>query len=196
MKRLFLTLTMICSLLLPSITKADNVDAGAFVIRLGDKVIASLASNRSIENTKQTLADIMQTSFDMQGISAFAMGRHWNSATPAQQEEFQKLFFNYVLNQYSRTFSKYSGQNFKLKGSPISSGSTTIVSTEIVSPSGSQPVRVDWHLKGDAGNYKIFDVMVEGVSQAMTQREEVSSVIQQNSGSVDALLETLRKRAN
>jgi phospholipid transport system substrate-binding protein len=67
--------------------------------------------------------------------------------------------------------------------------------SQIALPNGSQPpVKVVWRVSGSNNNYKVTDVMVEGVSMAVTQRQEFASVIQRGGGQIDPLLKLLRDK--
>ena len=67
----------------------------------------------------------------------------------------------------------------------------TIVSTVILQRSG-PPVNVDWRIRAGDDSYKVVDVIVEGVSMVITQRDEFSSVIRRSGGNVEGLLAKLR----
>src|SRR5262249_26267570 len=126
-------------------------------------------------------------------IARFVLGRYWNLATPEQQRDYQRLFADMIVKVYSGRFSMYSGETLKVTGSRQESGSDSIVSSQILRPSG-PPVSVDWRVRDRNGDYKIIDVAVEGVSMGVTQRDEFSSVIQRGGGTVDALIKELRRR--
>ena len=70
----------------------------------------------------------------------------------------------------------------------------TLVHSEIVDPSGKPPVRVDWRLLKPKDEFKIIDVVIEGVSMAITQRQEYASVIQRSGGKLEGLTNALSKR--
>ena len=70
----------------------------------------------------------------------------------------------------------------------------SLVSSEIVRPNGAPPAKVDWLLTEHDGAYKISDVIVEGVSMAVTQRSEFASVIQRHGGQVEGLITALRQK--
>ena len=70
----------------------------------------------------------------------------------------------------------------------------SVVSSEIVRPNGAPPAKVDWLLTQHDGAYKISDVIVEGVSMAVTQRSEFASVIQRHGGQVQGLITALRQK--
>jgi phospholipid transport system substrate-binding protein len=56
------------------------------------------------------------------------------------------------------------------------------------------PIKVDWHLTAQNGSYKINDVVVDGISMAVTQRSEFTSAIERQGGQVQALLATLHQQ--
>ena len=72
--------------------------------------------------------------------------------------------------------------------------SDRLVQSRIAQPNGAPPLKVDWRVGKSAKGYKINDVVVEGVSMAVTQRQEFASVIQRNGGQIDALLKLLREK--
>ena len=89
--------------------------------------------------------------------------------------------------------AEYSGETLRVTGSrPAPDGE--LVSSEIVRANGQPPARVEWLLTPQNGAYKISDVIVEGVSMAVTQRSEFASVIQRNGGQVEGLITALRQK--
>jgi phospholipid transport system substrate-binding protein len=59
---------------------------------------------------------------------------------------------------------------------------------------GLQPLKVNWRVRARGENFKIIDIIVEGISMGQTQRSEFASVIRQNGGDIENLLSLLRKR--
>ncbi len=53
---------------------------------------------------------------------------------------------------------------------------------------------VDWRVRQVGGGYKVVDILVEGVSMALTQRSDFASVIQRGGGDIEVLLEQLRQK--
>ena len=64
----------------------------------------------------------------------------------------------------------------------------------MISPGSTSPLRIDWRLVNDAGAYTISDVIVEGVSMAVTQRSEFASVIQRHGGQIQGLIDLMRQK--
>ena len=94
---------------------------------------------------------------------------------------------------YAARLSGFGGETFKIRASRPDDGAT-IVSTDILSPNGTTPLKVDWRLVSEDGKYKITDVVVEGVSMLVTQRSEFASVIQRHGGQVRGLLTLMREK--
>ena len=136
--------------------------------------------------------ELFREDFDIPGIGQFVLGRYWRTATPEQQQEFLRLFQEYIVQAYSSRLGEYGGEPFRVTGSRPS-GEETVVSSEIDRRGGNR-VQVDWYLTSRGGRQKITDVYVGGVSMKVTQRDEFASVIQRNGGRVDALLAQLRQR--
>lgn len=122
------------------------------------------------------------------------LGRYWRLASPEQQQEFLKLFDDYVVYVYTARLSDFEGEQFKINGERPDQGAV-IVSTDVITPGAPSPLRVDWRLVDDDGSYKISDVIVEGVSMLVTQRSEFASVIQRHGGQLEGLLDVMREKA-
>ncbi|MHA1598258.1 MAG: MlaC/ttg2D family ABC transporter substrate-binding protein [Alphaproteobacteria bacterium] len=124
------------------------------------------------------------------------LGRYWKKASKQEQTEYMNLFEDLLVVTYVDRFSKYSGENLKVKKSTASGAKDIVVFSEIVRLNNAAPLNVDWRVRARDEGFKIIDVMVEGVSMGQTQRSEFASVIRQNGGKVEGLLVELRKRVS
>jgi len=127
------------------------------------------------------------------GIARFVLGRYWRKASEEEQQEFVKLFEDYVVFVYTARFANFGGETIKIRGSR-SDGDGVIVSTDVISPGSASPLRIDWRLVTDNSGYKINDVIVEGVSMMVTQRSEFASVVQRNGGQLRGLIDLMREK--
>jgi phospholipid transport system substrate-binding protein len=131
----------------------------------------------------------------MDTIGRFALGRYWNTASPAQQKEYSALFKKMVVEVYTQRFGDYKGQKFEVKSArPVGNGDA-LVTSFIIPTDGGDNIQVDWRVRNKNGAMKIVDVLVSGVSMSVTQRSDFSSVIQQGGGKIDVLIDYLRKKA-
>jgi len=168
-------------------------DPAAVINNLGNRALEILGKTATPAQRVARFQELFREDFDVPGIARFVLGRYWKTATPEQQEEFLKLFEDYIALVYSSQLAAYSGETLKVTGSrPGPEGA--IVASEIVRPTGGAPVKVEWHLTDRSGTYKINDVAVDGISMAVTQRSEFAAVIQRNGGQVQGLITQLREK--
>jgi phospholipid transport system substrate-binding protein len=172
---------------------AAEVDPAALITDLGNRALEVLGKNVSPSQREARFRQLFDRDFDVPAIAHFVLGRYWRTATKAEQQEFVRLFAVYTALAYSNRLAQYSGETLRVLGSrPELDGS--IVNSEIVRTGGAQPAKVDWRLRSNGGTYKITDVIVDGISMAVTQRSEFASVIQRHGGEVEGLLSLLRQK--
>lgn len=180
---------------LHTVSAGANVrGAEQFIERMAGDAIEFLGDDsRSYEQKRASFRQLLETSFDMDTIGRFALGRYWRTATPEQQQEYMNLFKQRVIDVYSARFQEYTGQRFETRGARPEGQNDAIVHSAIVPRDGSQQVRVDWRVRERNGQFRIIDIIVEGVSMSVTQRSDFSSVIQRGGGNVQVLIDHLRR---
>lgn len=146
-----------------------------------------------------SLAPVLASRTDIALIGRLALGRHWRTAAPGQRAEYQALFRAFMLRSLAGQLRPHAGAGldagdaFAVRGTRSVGRSDVIVATQ-VAPPGRPPLSVDWRLrKNDAGRYVIIDLVVEGISLLVTQRQDFAAVIER--GGLPGLLDELRARA-
>jgi phospholipid transport system substrate-binding protein len=196
---------LVATATVPGIPDAAAADPAAFINDL-DVQLQRVVRNTSPEQRFTAFQQLFRTDFDVPGIARFVLGRYWPLPTPSQQGEFLALFENYIVQSYSGRLSQYaeSGAAPMVTGSRLAPEGA-IVSSQINVANGGGPragghgptvlpVKVDWRLTAQDGSYKIRDVIVDGISMAVTQRSEFASEIQRDGGQVQGLLAILHQR--
>ena len=175
--------------------EAVKTPVGKFVQDLGDTAIEAIA-NKSISPQQRTnkFRDILRNSFDLMTIGRFVIGRSWNGATPEEQKEYMRLFEELVIKSYGDRLTLYTGEGFVVNSVRPETEKDTIVNSQITHPDGSTPTKIDWRVRKRDGKLGVIDVVVEGVSLSVTQRQEYASVIQNNDGKISALLDKMREQ--
>jgi phospholipid transport system substrate-binding protein len=172
--------------------RADNTEE--FIAHLGDQALQVLVLNSQTQDERtQAFRALLNEGFDLPLIGRYALGRFWRQATPEQRGEYAKLFEDFIVTTYAARLSEYSGETLRVVSSRRDDGDTIVVS-EIVRE-GLQPIRVDWRVRHGDQSLKIVDVVVEGVSMLLTQRDEFASVIQRSGGQIEGLLVRLREKS-
>jgi phospholipid transport system substrate-binding protein len=138
-------------------------------IQAGDKgKIYALAEEKILPN------------FDFDRVCRMVLGKNWRSATPEQQESFQKEFRSLLLRTYSSALGKYKNQVIQYKPFKLEADSATAtVKTEIIQPSG-PAIAVDYSLAKTDASWKVFDIVIENVSLVTNYRSQFSTEIRQN----------------
>ena len=194
----FLGSTAVCAtltvpgLLLAAVSPQAVEGAAAFIARLADQAITILrSSSNKMENREAQFRDLLSAGFDMPFIARFVLGKHWRKATPQQRVDYQALFREFILKSYSRRLGGYSGEAFTIAGAKAAGKKDVMVKTRIEQPGG-RPIIAVWRVRPHNGQYKIIDIMVEGISMAVTQRSEFNAVVRQQG--MQGLLQALRAR--
>lgn len=167
-------------------------DAAAFVQRLGAEATATLANRQlSAVERHDSLRTLLLSRFDVGMISRIVLGRHWQAATDQEKADFNALFGDFVVATYGRHLDNYAGETLQV-GRAVDKGKRgTLVKSHIVRPGGN-PVSLNWRLRRVGEDWRVVDLIVEGVSLALTHRAEADSVIRNGNGRIAALLERMR----
>jgi phospholipid transport system substrate-binding protein len=195
-RRSFIILSLLIgSTSLAASPNAIAADANVFMSELWTRAVEVLDKKAPLTERLTRFRQLFQADFDGPGIARFVLGRYWRTASEQEQQEYMKLFEDYVIFVYGTRLSHFNGETFKVRGSRTDE-SGTVVSTDIISPSGEPPIKVDWRLVADKGAFKINDVIIEGISMMVTQRSEFASIIQRHGGKVGGLLALMREKTN
>ena len=130
--------------------------------------------------------------FDFQRMTALAVGRDWNKATPEQKKLLAEEFKTLLVRTYSNALTSYKNQTVSYKPSKMQPTDTDVlVRTEIVQP-GNKPVQLDYALQKQGNGWKVYDVIVAGVSLVTNYRDTFNQEVR-NSG-IEGLIQMLVKR--
>ncbi len=195
-RRIFLTSTAAVLLLaaMPARAALSPDEAQKFISGLSSDAIGSLTGSSVTQAERETrFRSLLETHFDMPGISKFTLGRYWKLASEPQQAEFQKLFETLLVQSYAKTFAQYGGEKFQVTKSWADGDGSVVVNSHVDRPNG-DVIHLDWRVADQANTMRIIDLVVEGVSLRATHRSDFASAIQSNGGTIAALLDLLRQK--
>jgi phospholipid transport system substrate-binding protein len=171
-----------------------SADPAQFIKSMGEKAINELTGPNVTEAERQErFRQLFTESFDVPTIGKFVLGRYWRTATDAERAEFLKLFEDFIVKSYAVRFADYAGESFDVQNTTGGSDGASVVHSRI-NRKGAETIRVDWRVQQSQDRLAITDVVVEGVSMAVTQRSEFASVIQSKGGKVAGLIDALRAK--
>ncbi|HRD93385.1 phospholipid-binding protein MlaC [Accumulibacter sp.] len=184
-------------LLLCGSAVAEERSADALVRQVTDDVLTIVRQDKDIQSgdTRKAIA-LVDTKvlpyFDFQRMTALAVGRNWGKATPEQKKRLTEEFKKLLVRTYSNALTSYKDQTISYKPSKMEPGDTdVVVKTEVVQP-GSKPVQLNYALEKHADGWKVYDVIVAGVSLVTNYRSSFSQEVRDKG--IDGLIQMLGDR--
>ena len=184
-----------------AVLPAQANDRVAEAEQLVSSLISALEANlmndsSSDEENKQFLNQLVDTYFDVDGITRFSVGRYWRIATADERETYARLFRSVLLNQASSQFHQLKNLEFKPTTSRARGEKLVLVGGIIHDKSGEFPdVEMFWRVVTLPDKpAKIFDVEIENISMLKTQQDENTTLIRRNGGRFAALNEALQEQ--
>jgi phospholipid transport system substrate-binding protein len=154
---------------------------------------AELKQNR--DKLISVIDEVFLPHFDIDYASILVLGRHAREATPAQRERFAKAFYNSITHRYAEGLLNYTRGRVKvLPFNGDLNDKRTVVRTQVVLDDG-KLLSIDYAFrKSRSGDWKAYDVIIEGISYVTNYRNQVDAQI--NKSGVDALINSLETQGD
>ncbi len=170
----------------------DITRATAFVNKAGQDLVNAINDQRLNQTQRRDkVASVLRNAIDIEGTGRFILGRYVRQASPAELQDYLKLFDEIIIRNLSSRFGEYRGVKFSLGRSQQRTEEDALVSTQVERPN-TPAFTLDWRVAEINGQPKVVDVIAEGTSLRLTTRSEYAAVIQRNGGRVAALLDAMR----
>jgi phospholipid transport system substrate-binding protein len=188
-----LIVTMAVMLMIPlhgfAAAPMETVKAGV------DKVLATLTDPAFKAKPKDQqvaqLTDSINTIFDFEELSKRTLGKEWKNMNDAQQTEFVQLFRELLQGVYADRLLAYSDQKIIFdKEDMLKQGSAEVQS--YLQTSDGKKIPLFYRLTDKSGSWKVYDVIIEGVSMVKNYRTQFREILSKDSP--DKLLEILRSK--
>jgi phospholipid transport system substrate-binding protein len=167
--------------------------AEAMVRSTADAVLAILRDDSLDSEAKQAKLEVLLVAnADFATISKLVLARNWTKLAESDREEFQVLFRRYLTATYGRNVDEYSDEDIEILGSREEARGDRTVSTKVVR-NGPDDLLVDYRLRQFDGNWKIIDVVAEGVSMVSNLRSQFQEIVSQ--GGTEKLMKILREKS-
>jgi phospholipid transport system substrate-binding protein len=179
----------------PVAVRAQTMDkAAGFIKATGEKLVAVVNGPGTAASKRAAMTQILNTDVDVDGIARFCLGRFWRQATAAQQKQYVALFHEVLVTNITSKLGEYNGVAFTMGRSRMQD-EEAVVSTTVVRPNN-PPTAVDWVVANPTSDPRIIDVVAEGTSLRLTQRQDYASYLTHNNNSVDALIAAMRNQVS
>jgi len=194
--KLFRILPALCCALFAVSALAQEAP-DAMVKRVSQEVLVIIKSDPKVQAGDQArIREVVETkllpNFDFERLTALAMGRNWRQAAPEQQKQLVEQFRTLLVRTYSGALTQYRDQTMDYKPLWADANATEVtVKTEVIRQGGA-PVPIDYAMAKTPQGWKVYDIIVGGVSLVTNYRDEFNEQIK--NGGVDGLIKTLQKK--
>jgi len=195
----FSILLVLLMLIAPPISSAEG--APLEIIKSGTQQVLDIVKGCHAGETirirehRQEILNIVNQYFDFEEMARRALGRPWRDLGPAKQSEFVKLFKNLLFNTYVDKVETYtcSNESVVFEEQQVE-GEYALVRTQVIAASRNIKAQVDYRLRVIDGDWKVYDVVVEGISLINNYRQQFDSILANRS--VDDLLKLMREKTS
>ncbi len=151
-----------------------------------DRVLKEKAVLQKDPQALYRLVDENITPFvDVDGIARGVMGQYFRQATPAQQQEFARVFKQSLVRTYAKGLTSYDNQKIVFKPYKAGPDASKAQVDMDVHGSGGQVYPVTFQLQTDkAGEWKVRNLIINGINLGLTFRNQFASAVEANRGSI------------
>ena len=161
---------------------AQEVAPDVLVKNVTTEVVELITKDKEIRSgNRAKLIEVIEAKvlphFNFTSMTALAMGQNWNKATPEQKKRLVEQFKTLLVRTYASALAAYSEQRFEFRPLRARPTDTDVTVNVRVIQSGAQPVPIDYSMEKTASGWKVYDVMVGGVSLVANYRTEFNSTV-------------------
>ena len=169
----------------------------ALVKQVTLEVVELIAKDKEIRGGNRAkliglINDKVLPHFNFTSMAALAMGQSWNKATPEQKKRVTDEFKTLLVRTYASALASYSDQKFDFRPLRAKPADTDVtVNVRVLQP-GTQPVPIDYSMEKTPSGWKVYDVVVGGVSLVANYRTEFNNLVRESG--VEGLIKNLNAK--
>lgn len=190
--------TLIAAMLLaPVLASAQDVAPDVLVKNVTLEVVELIAKDKEIKaGSRAKLVEVIEAKvlphFNFNAMTALAMGQNWAKANPEQKKRLIEEFKTLLVRTYASALAAYSEQKFDFRPLRAKPSDTDVtVNVRVLQP-GTQPVTLDYSMEKASSGWKVYDVMVGGVSLVANYRTEFANTVR--ASGIDGLIKDLQTK--
>ena len=195
MKNIAFRFILAALLALPPLVSAQDIAPDALAKKVTDEVIAVIRSDKDLQagNSKKILELVdakILPHFDFTRMTRLAVGAPWRQATAAQQQRVVDEFRTLLVHTYTSAFTQYRDQTIEYRPLKLQPNETEVIVRSLIKQGGgSDPIDVNYSMEKTDKGWKVYDVVIGGISLVQNYRSSFNTEIQK--GGVDGLIATL-----
>lgn len=167
------------------------------VRRTTNEILAAIKADKDLQAGSQKkieklAEDKVLPYFNFARMTQLAVGRNWRDANDAQKKALTDEFRTLLVRTYSTSLSQYRNQTIDVKPLKAVAGDTEVVVKTLINQPGGQPIPIDYSLEKIGNAWKVYDVLIDGVSLVTNYRSSFNTEIQKSG--IDGLVKSLSER--
>jgi phospholipid transport system substrate-binding protein len=176
---------------------AQELGPDLLVKKVTSEVLDIIVKDKEVRSgSRAKLIEVIETKvlphFNFGSMTALAMGQNWAKANPEQKKRLVDEFKTLLVRTYASALAAYSDQRFDYRPLRARPTDTDVTVNVRVLQSGAQPVPIDYSMEKTAFGWKVYDVMVGGVSLVANYRTEFNSTVRE--AGVEGLIKNLQAK--
>jgi phospholipid transport system substrate-binding protein len=172
---------------------AQQTKEQAFVQGVSEEVLKIIRAKAGDAETKKQLEGIFNHHIDIEWVGRFVLARHWNNASEEQKQRFMQSYRNFMIGSYTKRLRDYAGEQYSISTPRAIGNGRSVLTMKVQRPEGGSPILIDYKIRQSGEQFKIYDLVVEGISLISTQRSEFDSVV--NRKGIEFLIDALNKKS-
>ena len=171
-----------------------DVAPDALARSVTDEVLAIVRADKDLQaGNRDRMMQVVETKilphFNFLRMTQLAVGRNWRQASVEQQKELTEQFKTLLVRTYTTAFTQYRNETVEFKPLRMSPGESDVIVKSLVKRPTGQPIAVDYRMEKTGASWKVYDVIIEGVSLIENYRGTFNTEIQRSG--VDGLIKVL-----
>lgn len=157
----------------------EAITAKQVVENFQNELIATMKEGNKLGYTGryQKLKDPISISHDLTKIARIVVGKEWESLSSDQQNQLVDVFSQLSVASYAHNFKDFSGESFVFDSEEEMARGGVIIRSHLVIPND-KPVKFEYQLKDTDNNWRIINIIANGVSDLALKRSEYTSILE------------------
>lgn len=161
------------------------------------EILAAIKSDKDLQAGDQKKIEKLAEEkvipyFNFAHMTQLAVGRNWRDASDTQKTALTEQFRTLLVRTYSTSLTQYRNQTIDVKALKVAPTETEVVVKTLIVQPGGQPIPIDYSMEKTPGGWKVYDVLIDGVSLVTNYRSSFNTEIKEKG--IDALIKSLNDR--
>ena len=195
LKKLLFLATLAVGFAASSASAQESPDA--LVRKNSNEILAAIKADKDLAAGNQKKIEKLADEkilpfFNFARMTQLAVGRNWRDASEAQKKSLTDEFRTLLVRTYSTSLTQFRNQTIDVKTTKMAAADTEVVVKTQVNQPGGQPIPIDYSMEKSGDSWKVYDVLIDGVSLVTNYRSSFNTEIQKSG--IDGLIKSLNER--